>query len=589
MRASPIGLAPVAAVAAVAIAAFALVALPVFSGPAASAPAPGAAPDAAAAAGAAGDGPGWTSLLPPVLAIGLALLFRNVVPALLAGVWIGACLVHGWGAGTLRTIDTYALEALTDADHMSIVLFSILLGGMVGIVSRSGGTRGLVAAFAPYATTGIRGQFVTWLLGLAIFFDDYANTLLVGSTMRPVTDRLRISREKLAYLVDSTAAPVASIFLVSTWIGYEVSLIGEALKTLEPDSDPYTVFLQSLPFNFYPILALVFCLFVARSGRDFGPMLAAERRAHAGKPTADGAVPLSDFEGQALAAIENRPHRWYNAVVPVIVVLVVTFAAIWITGRASLAVDGDPLAERGLFALGIQGLGKVMGAGNSYAALLYGSLAGCVVGIALAVGQRILSLGQAIDAWLNGMKSMLPAFVILTLAWAISAVCKDLQTAEFMVEALSGRLSPHVVPTLVFLLAAGTAFATGSSWSTMGILIPLAVPTAYGLAQQSSIDPGHAHQVLLIAVSAVLAGAIFGDHCSPISDTTVMSSMSSGCDHVDHVRTQLPYALAVAGVAVVFGYLPAGWDVSPWISLVLSVAALWGLLRWFGRRADEAT
>jgi Na+/H+ antiporter NhaC len=382
--------------------------------------------------------PGWLAILPPVVAILLALIFRQVVPALLAGVWVGAWIAHGGPfVGVLRTVDRYGVGALNTSDHVSIVIFTLLLGGMVGVISRAGGTIGLVDSLRPYATNSRRGQFVTWLLGILIFFDDYANTLLVGNTMRPVTDRLRISREKLAYIVDSTAAPVASIALVSTWIGYEVSLIGDSLDELGSDLDAYNVFLRSLPYNFYPILALVFGLLVALTLRDFGAMRGAERRAREGKVLADTAEPLADFDNESLRAVEGRPRRWFNAVLPVGVVLLVTFLGLWSTGRTSLTADGDPLASLSLFDLGIEGIGGVFGAGNSFQALLWGSLAGCLVAFGLALGQRILSLGESLAAWMGGMRSMMLAMIILLLAWSIADVCADLNTSVFMVANLS--------------------------------------------------------------------------------------------------------------------------------------------------------
>jgi Na+/H+ antiporter NhaC len=402
-----------------------------------------------------------------------------------------------------------------------------------------------------------------------------------------VTDRLKISREKLAYIVDSTAAPVASIALVSTWIGYEVSLIADSLEEIGSSLEAYSVFLQSLPYNFYPILALVFGIAIAASGRDFGPMLRAERRARAGKLLADRAVPLADFEGGDLAPPENQPRRWYNAGAPVIVVLLVTFAGLWYTGRISLLEDGDVAGTAPLLEIGFRGIGTVFGAGNSFHSLLWGSLAGCLAAIGLAVGQRILSFTEGLGAWIGGVKSMTMAFVILVLSWSIADVCSALDTSGFMVAALSDNVAPGLLPALVFLFASATAFATGTSWGTMGILIPLAVPTAYGLAQGAGFDSGEAHAVLLGAVSAVLAGAIFGDHCSPISDTTVLSSMASGCDHVDHVRTQLPYALVVAGVAMLLGYLPAGFGVSPFICLLVGAAALAVTVRWVAHPVSD--
>lgn len=525
--------------------------------------------------------PGWLSILPPALAILLALVFRQVIPALFAGIWVGAWTVFGGpGIGLLKAMDQYITGALGDSDRIAILVFSLTLGGMVGVLSRCGGTIGLVGVLTPYATTSRRGQIVTWTMGLVIFFDDYANTLLVGNTMRPVTDKLRISREKLSYIVDSTAAPVASIALVSTWIGYEVSLIGESLKAIDSDLDPYAIFLSSLPYNFYPLLALVFGVAIAASGRDFGPMLAAERRAAAGKLHSETATPLADFDGDALMAIEGKPHRWFNAAIPILVVLITAFAGIWATGQAKLALDGYERSA-GM----VQYFGDVLGAGDSFKALLWSSLAGSLVAMALAIGQRILSVGDAMSAWTQGVKSMILAVIILTLAWSISDLCADLDTKGFLVELLSDALDPRLLPALVFVLASLTAFATGTSWTTMGILIPLAVPASFALAQQSGMADADTHRILLASVSSVLAGAIFGDHCSPISDTTVLSSTASGCDHVDHVRTQLPYALVVASVALLGGYLPAGYGLSPYVSLLACSAILVGVLFWRGRES----
>jgi len=523
---------------------------------------------------------GWITLLPPLIAILLALLTRQVIPALAAGIWAGAWICYsGPFAGALRAIDHYIIQALADSDHVSIIIFSLLLGGMVGIVSRSGGMIGLVEVLIPRATNSRRGQMVTWLLGILVFFDDYANTLLVGNTMRPVTDRLKISREKLAYIVDSTAAPISSIALISTWIGYEVSLIGDSLKAIGADpSRAYGIFIESLPYRFYPILALVFGLMIAGSLRDFGPMLKAERRALKGKTIADRALPLSDFDGAALQPPEGKPRRWINALLPVLVVLGVTFAGLWYTGRGSFA-GGDDLPG------GLQGIGAIFGAGDSFKALLWGSMAGCLAALLLSRAQGILNLAEGITAWLNGIKSMAAAVVILILAWAIAAICLDLNTSGYMVASLSDHLVPGILPAIVFILAALTSFATGTSWGTMGILIPLTVPTAYGVAQAAGLDPASAHSILLGAVSSVLAGAIFGDHCSPISDTTILSSMSSGCDHVDHVRTQLPYAIVVGVVGVLVCDIPSGFGISPLICLLAGSALLAAVLRWRGKKS----
>jgi len=534
------------------------------------------------------EGFGWLSLAPPFVAILLALLFRQVFLALFAGVWLGAwildgSLFHGFLFGGMRTFDRYIVGALADADHVSIILFSLMLGGMVGVMSRSGGTSGLVETISRRATSSSRGQLVTCVLGVAVFFDDYANTLVVGNTMRPVTDRLKISREKLAYIVDSTAAPVAAVAVLSTWIGYEVSLIGDALAKAGSELDPYAVFLESIPYNFYPLLALAFGIMIAVSRRDFGPMLKAERRALQGGLMREGARPLSDFDSHGLLPKAGIRHHWIDAVLPVLVVLTVTFLAQWLTGRASLTSEGNDLATVPFLHLGLRGMGIVFSSGNSFHSLLWAAGLGSMVSIAMATSRRLLQPQEAIDAWINGIKSMLPAMLILILAWSISAVCKDLDTAGFVTSAISDRLNPNLLPGLIFLLGSLIAFATGTSWATMGILLPLAVPIAFGVTEAAGYGEAAAHGIFLASTSAVLAGAIFGDHCSPISDTTVMSSMSSGCDHVDHVRTQLPYALTVAITALITGYLPVAAGFPPWACIHLGCGVLLALVRWAGK------
>jgi len=502
----------------------------------------------------------WWSLLPPFIAITLALIFRDVVLSLFTGVWLGATVMSdgNLGSGFLRVIDTYARDALTDSDHISIILFSILLGGMVGVMSRSGGTHGVVKALEPYATTPRRAQVVTWLMGVVIFFDDYSNTLIVGNTMRPVTDRHRISREKLAYLVDSTAAPVACIALVSTWIGYQVSLVGDALELAGSDLNPFGVFLASIPFAFYPIFGLAVTFAVAVSGRDWGPMLTAERRARGGELLAATSQPLADYESTGLAPDDDVPRRWWNAAVPVVLVILSTLAGLYYTGRESLQADGATEIN----------LSLIIGESDPFTVLLWASLIGLVSAIALAVGQRVLNVRESLEAMVNGFKSMLMAFVVLTLAWSLGQVCTDIGTAAFIKGAVGPNVPAGLLPVAIFLVAAAVSFATGTSWGTMAILTPLAVPLVLDL-------PASEPAILAATVSAILGGAVFGDHCSPISDTTILSSMASSCDHVDHVRTQLPYALLGAGLSILIGYLPEAFaGISPLLLLVVGFAAI---------------
>ena len=525
--------------------------------------------------------PGWWSIIPPVLAIAMALAFKRVIPALFLGVWIGAWIfVGGWVTGlfwgVLEAFQVYVLNAITDAGRASIILFSLMIGGMVGIISKNGGTQGIVQKIIGWASTPKRGQTATALLGIGIFFDDYANTLIVGNTMRPVTDRLRISREKLAYIVDSTAAPIATLAFVTTWIGFQVGLIGEAVAGIEGFSEgAYSIFLNSLAYSFYPILALYFVFVVANSNRDFGPMHRAEQRARTtGDVLSKNAhVDEAAGEGDELDAKAGVPQRAFNAVIPIVVLVGSVLGGLYWTGIEAAGTDAS--------------LREIIGAADSYKSLMWGSLLGVLVAAALSVGQRILTLEETVDAWYSGLKSMLFAMIILVLAWALSNVTEVLHTADYLTSVLGETLAPGVVPAIVFILAAATAFATGSSWGTMGILMPLIIPLVWAVLQLNDMaDSAHYH-IIYSSVSCVLAGAVWGDQCSPISDTTILSSMASGCDHIDHVRTQLPYAMSVGLVALLLGTLPAGFGFPWWVSILVGAALLSAALRLFGTPVDK--
>ena len=514
--------------------------------------------------------PGWLSILPPLVAIVVALAFRRVIPALFLGVWVGAVLVAGVspagvGRGLLDTLQVYVLDALADESHAAIILFSFMIGGMVGIIQKNGGTQGIVDRIVGWASTPKRGQLATAILGLVVFFDDYANSLIIGPTMRPVTDRLRISREKLAYIVDSTSAPVASLALVTTWIGFEVGLINEAIAGIPSLSlDGYSVFLESILYRFYPVLALYFVFVIAFTDREFGPMYTAEHRARTtGAVLGENArVDAAASEGAEFVPPAGKPRRATNAILPVLVLVFGVLVGLFATG------EGTTVRE-------------IVGSADSYKALMWASLAGVLTAAALSLGQRILTLDETVDAWYAGLKGMLFTMIILLLAWALSATTVALSTGAYLGTALSGTLAPGLVPALIFVLAAVTAFATGTSWGTMGILMPLVVPLTWGVMEANGATADL--YLLYSSVSCVLAGAVWGDHCSPISDTTILSSMASGCDHIEHVRTQLPYALAVGLAGLLIGTVPTGYGFPWWASMLLGAGVLYGGLRLFGK------
>lgn len=532
--------------------------------------------------------PGFLSILPPLLAIVLALLLRQVVISLYAGIWLGAVFFFDYDVlgGIFRVIDHYVVKALSETSHIQIIVFSMLFGGMVGVISKNGGTAGIANRITRYARTARGGQLATLGMAFVIFFDDYANCLVRGNLMRPITDRLRVSREKLSFIVDAGAATVASVMLISTWIGYEVGLIEQGLKMIGSTEDAYAVFLQTIPFRFYPIFTLILVFLIAWTGRDFGPMLAAERRARTtGEVLREGSQPAADLSnsghgphgtGPAAGGAEP-PARWYNGLLPILTILVVGLFGIWKTGTEALAAEG--VTE--------YGLGAVVSKSDSYAALLWASLAGCLAAILLTVGQRIMKMTEALDAWFNGVQSMLLAMLILILAWSIGAVTEELHTADYLVQVMRGAVEPHWLPVLTFLIAALISFATGTSWGTMAIMMPLVITLGYSLSVEAGLGPVDQQIILHGVISSVLAGAVFGDHCSPISDTTILSSMASACDHVDHVRTQLPYAVLAAVVGMLVGDIPTAYGLSPWVSIAAGTAILIGALYLIGKRVES--
>jgi Na+/H+ antiporter NhaC len=532
---------------------------------------------------------GWrpsrrTSLLPPLVAICLAVLLRRPVPALCAGVFVaaylarkdaGASLLVAVGGGVADLFKQFLWPELVDPYRLQIVAFVVLTMAMVGVTTASGGIRGLVELVSRLATSMRRTRVATWLLGLVVFFDDYANCILVGATMRPLTDRFRISREKLAYLVDSTAAPVAGLSIFSTWIAFEVSTFSAQLPAAGlSTTDGYSVFVQTLPYRFYCLLTLFLAGWVAWTGRDLGPMAAAERRAATtGQLVRPGGQPMIAAHGTAMEPAPGVVPRAVNALLPLLVFIGVTLLEIVRVGAGATGVRFT-----------LAGLGELLRAGDSTRALVVGASAGLVVAsvLALAAGLR----GAIPRAAWGSLRSMGIAIVILYLAWMIGKACIVLGTAEYLTALLLEALFPELLPMILFLVAGVTAFATGTSWGTMSILLPLVVGLAYGLGASTALGP---HLLMVMSIGAVLEGAIFGDHCSPISDTTVLSSTSSAADHIDHVRTQAPYALLTMGVALCFGYLPCAlYGANPWLMTAASALFLAFVLRVFGQRVEAA-
>ncbi len=531
--------------------------------------------------------PLWMSILPPLIAILFALAFREVFSALFVGLLVGTTIISYYQGNTLfiaifkgifTLIDTYIIESLSDVDHLSIIIFSMLIGAMVNLITRNGGMKGVVNILSRHAKTSRSGQFVTWLMGILIFFDDYANTLVVGNTMRPMTDRLRISREKLAYLVDSTAAPIAAIAFVTTWIGAELSYIQDGINTIGLDTTAYSVFLNSLAYSFYPVLALLFILILVFTNRDFGPMYKAEKKSREKGVGGENSDFSFSNKINELDISDDIKARWYNAVIPVLVIIFGTLAGLLYTGWDQAVWISDELSFS-------KKISHIIGNSDSYISLLWSSISGVLTAVILTISQRILKLKACIDSLINGFRTMLTAILILILAWSIALITEHMHTADFIANSmLEVSFSPYFVPALTFILAALISFSTGSSWGTMAILYPLILPASWMICQDYGLDHNTSLNIFYNVVSSVLAGSVLGDHCSPISDTTILSSLASSCNHIEHVRTQLPYALTVGVVAIGIGTIPAAYGVSTYILLPVSLIILFLVVRFIGRK-----
>ncbi|MBR5377693.1 MAG: Na+/H+ antiporter NhaC family protein [Bacteroidales bacterium] len=522
-----------------------------------------------------GPMPLWMSILPPLVAIVMALIIKEVISSLFVGILTGTFLMvlyggaspaSALGGGLLRVVDTYVVGSLFDADHVTIIVFTLIIGGMVRIITVNGGMQGVVNWLSRRAHGPRSGQLMTFLMDLCIFFDDYSNTLVVGNTMRPVTDKLKVSREKLAYIVDSTSAPVVAVAFVTTWIGAELSYIQDGISAIGLEASAYSVFFHSLAYSFYPFLTLGFVLMIIFSGRDFGPMLKAERKARN----------ASAMEIEMTNGV-SRPAHIIDALIPLTVLIFGTIIGLIATGYDASVWQ----AETGFFSE----LSATIGAANSYKALLWASVLSLLTAIVMTMLRGDMKFGKIMEEMVEGFKAMFNAVLILTLAWSIALVTKDMHTAEFVSQLLvQWSLSPTVVPVLTFLLAALIGFSTGTSWGTMAILYPLILPASWLLCQEQGLNVEATMPLFYNVVASVLAGSVMGDHCSPISDTTIMSSLASSCNHMQHVSTQMPYALTVGATALLMGVLPTALGLPSWVAFLTGFAVLWLVVRFVGKK-----
>ena len=519
---------------------------------------------------------GILTLLPPVVAIILAFATKNVILSLVLGVMSGGFLLNLNGVNILSSLFNSfldlvnrAVNSLADPWNAGIILQVLTIGGVINLVAKMGGAKAIAEALAKKAKNARSAQLITWAAGLLVFFDDYANSLIIGPMMRPVTDKMKISRERLAFVIDATAAPVAGLAIISTWIGLEVGLIGDGFNSIGVNTNAFSVFLNTIPYRFYNILILGFIVLTSVLLKEFGPMREAELRARRGNVNLTSSKEIDEKISNEHSDLEPLPGvklNIWNAIIPIGILIVGSIFAFYYSGYTTI-LGGDDATLIELLKnspLSFVSIREAFSNADASVALFQSALFAGIVAIVMGTSKKIFNISQGLEIWVDGMKTLVITCVILICAWSLSSVIKELGTARYLIQLLSGSIPAFLLPSIIFVLGGIMSFATGTSYGTMGILMPLTIPLAH------SINPEMSY--IIVCISAVLTGSIFGDHCSPISDTTILSSMGAGCNHIDHVRTQMPYSLFVASIAILFGYIPAGFGLN--IYLILPVAFL---------------
>jgi len=476
---------------------------------------------------------GWISVLPPILAIALAIWTRQVYLSLAGGIWFAWTILEGWNplaglaSGIQGTVAVFGGEGDTRT-----IMFTLVVGALIATVEVSGGVRGFVQRLeaARWVDSGKRAQLLAWFTGVVIFIESNITVLVAGSVARPLFDRYRVSREKLAYIIDSTSAPICILIPLNAWGAYNLAIL-DGLGV----ENPLVIFLESVLLNFYAIAAVGLVLLVILFGLDFGPMKKAEARTRDGDILWPDATPMIDEQVLSPEPVDTIPPRAVNMLVPIASMVLFMPVALYITGASAVAATG---AEPTFWDILEQGSGST--------SVLWSVLLGLGVAWVLLLAQRAFTTDGLVRVALKGAGGLVPLALILLLALALGDVIERLGTGIFVARVTAGTMPNFVYLPLVFVVAGGVAFSTGTSWGTFAIMLPIAVPAAQTLDLP-----------LAPFVAASLAGGIFGDHCSPISDTTIISSMASATDHIDHVRTQLPYAL-VAGLAATVGFAMLG-------------------------------
>ncbi len=470
------------------------------------------------------DHMGVISLIPPIIAVVLAIVTKNVIVSLFSGVYIGVLILVGGRPleATMEVIGNYIFPQVADGYNAAVLALLFFIGGFVALMEKSGGGAALATNVIKRINSRAKAQISAWFGGLVIFFSDLGSPLIVGPIFEKIFDKAKISREKLAWIIDSTASPVAVLVPFIGWGVYIMGLIKKEFELLNIQTSEFSTLIQVIPFQFYAILAVSMVPLVALTKLDFGPMAKAERRVQqTGQLYWSHSKPLRKLESEDESTNNGRAILIW---LPLLVLFITLFGLLISFGFPFEPVPGNDFRV------------------SLSAAYLFAALTILI----LMVFYEIKKFGEIIDIYTTGMQKMVYVAVTLVLAWSLGKVINEMGTAEFIVEAMKGNVPPFIVPAILFLVGSGMALASGTSWGTFAIMLPIAIPMAVGL---------DAH--LLACIGAVLSGGIFGDHSSPISDTTILSSTGAGADHIDHVKTQFPYAVLNAAIALI-GYVVAG-------------------------------
>ncbi|MBI9070080.1 MAG: sodium:solute symporter [Melioribacteraceae bacterium] len=487
---------------------------------------------------------GFWSLFPPIIAIILAIKTRQVFVSLLFGIWLGWIILSEGNilSGTIATIQAL-VDVFKDSGNTRTIMFSCLVGALIAFIQSSGGVEGFIKIInkllnflerKKIGNSRVIVQLLAWITGTLIFVESSINVLTVGAIFRPIFDKMKIPREKLAYIADSISAPTCILIPLNAWGAYIMGLIAA-----QGFDNPFEVLLKAFPFNFYPMIAMIFVVAIIITQKDFGPMKKAEKRAkEEGKVLRDGATPMISTEIAAMETKEGVTAKAKNMILPIGIMVGMMPLMLVFTGWSEVEnISQYPWYEQIFFAIG---------KGSGSTSVLYSVLTAILSGFVLYISQKIFTFAETIELTFKGISGLIPLALLMMLAFAIGTVCRELGTGVYVAELSKAWLSPNFVPVIIFIVACFIAFSTGTSWGTFAIMIAIGVPMAQNLDAN-----------IYLTIAAALGGGVFGDHCSPISDTTIISSMASASDHIDHVKTQLPYALT-AGVITGLIYLVLG-------------------------------